>query len=281
MSIASMMGRGLASMPAPERAEWLLAFDFDDTLHHRHEQPAVSREFFARLRELRDERGALWGINTGRSLPYLIEGLLDCGAEFLPDFVITREREIWTPCALQGWQPLGDWNQRCESDHARLFAEEEEFLVGVRRFVETQTRARWISEVGDPAGVVAVHVDEIAALCAHVDGHAGRGVELGYQRNSIYLRFCHRDYHKGSALREVARSFGLGVAQTFAMGDGHNDLEMLQPAVAARLACPANAIPEVRDQVLAHGGFAAQRRFSHGALDALGWAFGSGDGPVC
>lgn len=273
MSGVQAMARGLATLPAPGEARWLLAFDFDDTLHHRHEQPAVAEEFFERLRVLRAEQGVLWGINTGRSLPYLIEGLLDCGADFLPDFVITREREIWTPCPQQGWRPLGDWNQRCEDDHARLFADAHEFLLDVRRFVETHTRARWVSEVGDPAGVVAVHVDEIAAVCAHVDGHAGRGAELGYQRNSIYLRFCHRDYHKGSALREVARSFGIDLAHTLAMGDGHNDLEMLDPSVAGWLACPANAIPEVRAQVVAHGGYAARQPYSRGALEALGWMF--------
>ncbi len=273
-STVSLAGGPVSCLPAVAAAQWLLAFDFDETLHDRHDQPTVGREFFAAVRRLREEHAAVWGINTGRSLEYLVEGLLETQACFLPDFVVAREREIWVPAADGGWQPLGDWNARCESEHGAMFEQSREFLMEMRGFVESQTSARWIEEVGDPAGVIATHVSEIEAICAHMEIHGHREPDLAYQRNTIYLRFCHRDYHKGSALLEVARSLQLGPRQTFAMGDGHNDMGMLCRSVAGMIACPANAIPEVRQRVSSQGGYVASASHSRGAVEALGWAFG-------
>ena len=33
--------------------------------------------------------------------------------------------------------------------------------------------------------------------------------DFSYQRNTIYLRFAHRDYHKGSTLGELCRVLGI------------------------------------------------------------------------
>ena len=48
-----------------------------------------------------------------------------------------------------------------------------------------------------------------------------------YQRNTIYLRFCHADYHKGAALAELSRLIEIPRENIFAAGDHHNDISML------------------------------------------------------
>jgi hydroxymethylpyrimidine pyrophosphatase-like HAD family hydrolase len=101
--------------------------------------------------------------------------------------------------------------------------------------------------------------------------------QLSWQRNSIYLRFGHRDFQKGSSLSEIAHLYGLPAARCFAMGDSHNDLEMLAPAHAGMTACPANAVPEVQAQVLSHGGFVAPGIHGAGAIEALQHFFHSGN----
>ena len=61
-----------------------------------------------------------------------------------------------------------------------------------------------------------------------------------YQRNTIYLRFCHADYHKGAALEELSRLTSIPHAAIFAAGDHHNDLSMLDGRYAALPACPTS-----------------------------------------
>ena len=100
-----------------------------------------------------------------------------------------------------------------------------------------------------------------------------RNSQLAWQRNSIYLRFGHQDFHKGSSLAEVARQYRLPAAQCFAMGDSHNDLEMLDPAHAGMAACPANSVAEIRAKVLSAGGLLTQASHGHGAIEALRYFF--------
>lgn len=99
---------------------------------------------------------------------------------------------------------------------------------------------------------------------------------LSWQRNSIYLRFSHRDYHKGSALSALAALHGLGPAACFAIGDSHNDLEMLDPQHAAMCACPANSVPEITAKVSREGGYLCQQSHAAAVLEALAAYFPGG-----
>jgi hypothetical protein len=90
------------------------------------------------------------------------------------------------------------------------------------------------------------------------------------------LRFGHRDYHKGSSLAEIARHYGLGATDCFAVGDSHNDFEMLDPRNAAKFACPGNAVAEVKAHVAKLGGYLAQRVYGDGAVEALEYYFPGG-----
>lgn len=256
-------------LPPVPQARLVLSFDFDGTLHHPAEDPPVSRSFFDIIERLHREHQAVWGINTGRGMPHMLEGFLESRFPFLPDWVVVREREIMLPNSDGRWLPLADWNRRCEKEHARLFRHARKLLKEIRREIEEHTGARWITEDGDPAGIIARTEEEMAWIAGRVAELARDEPLLGWQRNTIYLRFGHRRYQKGSSLAEVARHHGVASDHVFAAGDSHNDLDMLDTAVAAMLGCPANAVPEVRARVIAQGGHAASALHSAGVIEAL------------
>src|SRR5690606_30812601 len=122
------------------------------------------------------------------------------------------------------------WNRRCEKEIHRLFRKSKKLLSGIRHQIEEHTGAQWIEMDGEPAGIIARTEEEMEWIAGRVELLASADTSLGWQRNSIYLRFGHRDFQKGSCLAEVARRFSLGPAETFAIGDSHNDIEMLDPA---------------------------------------------------
>ena len=97
----------------------------------------------------------------------------------------------------------------------------------------------------------------------------GKHPQLDYQRNTVWLRFCHTDYHKGAALAELARLLEVPRENIFAAGDHHNDISMLDGKVAAMPSCPANAIPEVQEAVRNAGGYVAQKDHGAGVHEAL------------
>src|SRR5438477_690505 len=102
-----------------------------------------------------------------------------------------------------------------------------------------------------------------------IEGARGKEPKFNFQRNTIYLRFCHADYHKGAALAELARLIDIPREHIFAAGDHHNDISMLDGRFAALSACPGNAVPEVKEAVWQAGGYVADQDCGAGVYEAL------------
>lgn len=264
----------MRTLAPPASASAILSFDFDGTLHDPAATPPVPTEFFTAIRSLRERQGAVWGINTGRSMAQMTEGFLESRFPFLPDYVVAREREIYFPNAFGRWLPHEKWNKACEKEIHRLFKGAKKLLREIRGEVEESTGARWIEMSGEPAGIIARSEEEMEWITGRVAILAAEEPRLGWQRNSIYMRFGHRDYQKGSSLSEVARLYGSGADRCFAIGDSHNDLEMLDPAHAGMAACPANAVDDVRRKIADTGGYQCSAAHGSGAVEALEHFFG-------
>ena len=75
-------------------------------------------------------------------------------------------------------------------------------------------------------------------------------------------------------LRETAKQLGVERGGILAVGDNYNDLDMLDPEIAAHLGCPADAVPEVVDAVRAAGGIVGRQPGSAGAVEVIRQATG-------
>ncbi|MGI8889682.1 MAG: HAD family hydrolase [Chthoniobacterales bacterium] len=251
-------------MPSPIR---LISTDFDGTLVSHENDPVFDRDCMELIRELQLD-GAVWAINTGRSVGLLVEGLEDFAFPMQPDFILTNERDVFRSTE-RGWEPYGDWNERCAKTHAELYETASSVLAEVVDYVTRQTKARVIYEADEPAGLIAASEEEMDRLTDFIDQAKAGEPKFHYQRNTVYLRFCHADYHKGAALEELSRLTEIPHANIFAAGDHHNDLSMLDGRYAALPACPANAIAAVKETVRRAGGYVAQREFGVGVHEAL------------
>ena len=247
----------------------LLSTDFDGTIVSRVSEPALDRQCMELIREMQNG-GALWAINTGRSVDLLQSGLTDFEFPMRPDFILTSERDVFRPSENGGaWEAYGDWNDRCARDHRELFSSSQSVLGEVIEFVTQQTKARVIYEPEGPAGLIAASEEEMDRVTEFIEQARTKNPKFNYQRNTVYLRFCHADYHKGAALAELARLIDIPRENIFAAGDHHNDISMLDGKFAAMPSCPANAIPEVKDAVRKAGGYIAQREHGAGVYEAL------------
>ncbi|MEY2537875.1 MAG: hypothetical protein QOG67_1615 [Verrucomicrobiota bacterium] len=247
----------------------LLSTDFDGTLVCRTNSPILYAPCMELIGQLQRD-GAVWAINTGRSVDLLESGLVDFAFPFQPDFILTSERDVFRPGANgQRWEAFGEWNERCARDHQELFSASESVLAEVIDFVNQKTKARVIYEPGGPAGLIAASEEEMNRVTEFIDQARARQPKFHYQRNTVYLRFCHADYHKGAALAELGRLIDIPRENIFAAGDHHNDISMLDGRFAAMPACPANAIDEVKDAVRNAGGYVAQREQGAGVHEAL------------
>jgi HAD superfamily hydrolase (TIGR01484 family) len=247
----------------------LLSTDFDGTLVNHDARPAVAPELLDLLLELR-QQGAVWAVNTGRTVSHIAEGLTEFGFPFAPDFILTSERHVFRPGRDEHqWEAFGDWNARCDLAHDELFAGAREVFDEVIRFVAADNGVQVVYESGQPAGLVAPTEAEMERIAAFIDKAGTRHPHFNYQRNTRYLRFCHREYSKGAALGELGRLLNISREEIFAAGDHYNDIPMLDGRFARWAACPSNAAKSVKETVSAADGYVAQGAFSNGVAEAL------------
>ena len=247
----------------------LLSVDFDGTLVSRAGEPVLDAQCMGLIRELQ-EAGAIWAINTGRSVDLLESGLTDFSFPIRPDFILTTERDVFRPGQNgSNWEAFGDWNDRCAREHRELFSSASSVLAEVVDFVNQRTEARVLYNEDHPEGLIANSEEEMDLVTEFIEQARARHPKLDYQRNTVYLRFCHADYHKGAALAELARLIEVARENIFAAGDHHNDISMLDGKFAAMPSCPANAIAEVKTAVRAADGYVAESAHGAGVYEAL------------
>ena len=126
----------------------------------------------------------------------------------IPDpsrFYPNQRRDLFRPFSNGGkWKPFGNWNDRC-AQAMRSFQFRPIRPDRDHRFREPQDQSRVISIRAAAEGVVATSEEEMDRITEFVEQVRTRQPEFNYQRNTIYLRFCHADYHKGAALAELSR----------------------------------------------------------------------------
>lgn len=245
----------------------LLSLDFDGTLVRNWASPHYPEELIKILHELR-ESGVSIAFNTGRTIRLVDEALEVTGFPVRPDFALTSEREVfrWNGSS---WEDFGGWNVRCREEHDTLFANCQDLLQQIEQYLESTTAAQLHFDENRFSGVVSTTMEEMDEICRFVETKRFGFADFAYQRNSIYLRFCHSAYHKGAALAELQRLTGISSEETFAAGDNLNDLPMLNLAFARFLACPSNSLEDVKEAVKKQGGYVASQDSGLGVYEAL------------
>lgn len=247
----------------------LISTDFDGTLVAHHSDPVLDLGCMQLIQELQ-KAGAIWAINTGRSMQLLQSGLTDFRFPVHPDFILTSERDVFRPASNgTNWEPYGEWNKRVARDHAELYASAAPVFAEVLDYVQNHTRARVLHETYGPEGLIAQDEEEMKRIISFIEEARTKHPKFHYQHNTVFLRFCHVDYHKGAALAELSRLIDIPREETFAAGDHFNDISMLDGRYAQFPACPGNAIPEVKQTVRDAGGYVAENACGAGVHEAL------------
>jgi len=244
----------------------LLCTDFDGTIAEGDSKP-ISSVFFDRLSEWRARGPLYWVINTGRTFESLQQELIRRKAPIWPDWVVAVEREIWLVRERRGvgWF---EWNRKCELLHTQLFESVQPIWKLIEDYISRHTQAKLVEDAGSPLGIIASCEEEADEISAYITPLLLDWPMLVAVRNSIYFRFSHKFYHKGACLEAIANGMGVLPLQIMAVGDHMNDLPMLERRYAHHLACPANAVDEVKKQIQAQGGHVSSANVAEGTVEA-------------
>jgi hypothetical protein len=76
-------------------------------------------------------------------------------------------------------------------------------------------------------------------------------------------------FTKGLSMTELAQKLEIPPSRILVIGNGHNDMSMMNSSLAKHAACPANADPEVIDAVHKMGGHIASAPTLGGVIEIL------------
>ena len=74
---------------------------------------------------------------------------------------------------------------------------------------------------------------------------------------------------KGDALNELSRKYNFSLHQTLAIGDGDNDLSMLNGSSAKMIACVGNACSKLKEVVKQAGGYQEEGNDVKGVVESI------------
>jgi HAD superfamily hydrolase (TIGR01484 family) len=246
----------------------LLSTDFDGTLIGHEPDARTAASLAEALSGLR-AAGAVWAVNTGRQLWFALEGLEHAHLPHDPDYVLTSEKDIFRRVGEGDWEAFGDWNARTEERTADLFGRAGHVLDAIGDMVATEDGLEILYENGRIAGLMTSDAATMDVVAARIVEVAADVPEFSFNRNDVWMRFAHREIHKGSSLAELARLLGIPREEVLAIGDHHNDIPMLDGTAAGMVACPANAVDKVKRLVLEQGGYVSPQSWGEGVADAI------------
>jgi HAD superfamily hydrolase (TIGR01484 family) len=245
----------------------LISTDFDGTFFAEFENPPVPPGLQELIGTLQS-KGVSWVINTGRDMSNLMESLGRARLSIHPDYLVLVEREIYIREGAR-YVSVEEWNRQCHQAHEILFTRIRPDIAGLISWVNDRFKATVYADPFSPFCLIADSNPDADQIVAYLEGYCRKYPGLTLVRNDVYARFSHHGFSKGTALSEIARRLQLTTDQVLAAGDHYNDLPMLCRSRAACLVAPANAIPEVREQVQREEGYVSNELCGYGVLDGL------------
>ncbi len=215
---------------------------------------AVARQLNAAVR-----RRAAWCPNSGRHADNQYGMIQACRAlEALPFAILAGERYIFdvhpTTGTLRQRQPYNrvakekarELNPRVKAVLAPHLAEIEADFAVAEYLSAAEFVGWWLGKSASPVAFA----DLIRTLVAPLG-------DAQVLRNGQWVMVLHADFGKGVALADAARELGVPRERILAVGDQHNDVDMLDGRAAALVGCPADADAEVQAVVERAGGWIA------------------------
>lgn len=254
-------------MPATIR---LLATDLDGTLIGSANELPLYLTFNDRVDNLRASFNAKWVACTGRTFRSFWEFFMPMRKYgVVPDFVIIRHAFIFRLTPL-GYVPHLAWNI---ATVFRIWRETQATSEAIKAWHTTVVGgAIGVRTIARTSSRLAVRFDSEEAAAVAEDmlrlrQREHRHMQIIRSKNEVEARLVPAT--KGTAVAELANRLGLGREEVLAIGNGHNDLSMLDGTAAAMIGCPNNSVHEVMTQVSAYGGHVASQRSLSGVIEII------------
>ena len=187
----------------------------------------------------------------------------------IPDFVIIRHAFIFRLTRL-GYIPHLAWNL---ATLFRIWKETRETSSAIQAWHATVVGgAIGVRTIAKSSNRLAVRFDSPEAAQVAQDMLILRQVkhrhmQIMRHKTDVEVRLVPAT--KGTAVAELATRLGVPREEILAIGNGHNDLSMLDGSVAGMVGCPSNSVFDVMALVKSREGHVAEQRSLAGVIEIM------------
>lgn len=244
----------------------LIVMDFDGTCAAYEPQMTVAPIIQDLLRAAL-ALGIDWCLNSDRSYQQQRKIADHLPDNLRPKALLCRQREChWRENG--GYIPATDWNARTAKLHRDLWQYFSEYFPAWRE--EIHSAFNVLEEyVDDEAYAFRVDPSEIEGVRDAIARQLAPWPEARVSGNHDWAFVIHESFSKRSLVEEAAKRWDLSPRSILAIGDGINDLTMLDGAFPRHVGCPADACDEVLNAVRSAGGMVANADHAHGTAEIL------------
>ena len=249
----------------------ILATDLDGTLIGGTGDFSLYDNFRSRLEAMQAADGTVWVVCTGRSLrsfQHLFSPMKIMG--FMPDYVIVNHAYIYRRTKSGRYRPHHSWNLMIR------------YHIWSSRLHIKDALSSWYDMVTDTVDNVTTVYHRHNRLCMRFDTEAdAEAVAKILKKKSRWFRYLKVfqfsqevdvrmvPFTKGMSLQELSGRLGVTGSEVLAIGNGHNDISMLDRSFAEMTGCPANAETDVIAVVSKSGGHISEHKGLAGVIDVI------------
>jgi hydroxymethylpyrimidine pyrophosphatase-like HAD family hydrolase len=250
-----------------QQNRFLIALDLDGTsvsYAPRLEMDADLMQYLASVRDM----GIVWIMNSDRYTDTMADIASLLPEEMKPKALLSCQRFIHLHNGDESYMPVQEWNLRQIKRHKLLWDKVSIFFPQWRSQVELQFPIL-DCVVNDMVFAYRVSSDQTPALRRVMKQFVATWPDAQISGNQEWTFILHAAFSKAKVLKKCAELLGFEADRIIAIGDGINDITMLNGSVTKFVGCPANASPEVIQAVRHAGGIVSDAQEAEGTLDIL------------
>jgi len=247
----------------------LIVADLDGTLLGHRSERQDYEALLTKLDQITDA-GTLWVVNTGRSISSfrrVFGPLIELGV--VPNHVIVEHAYVFS-VTKWGYLPHFIWNTRT---YFTVMLAKFRTLMMIRRLTKViKTKFRRVR---------CRHLGRYRMAYRFIDDASVKKAykllrELASPNRNIFVSEHIREilvsavpFTKGLAVDHLANHLGIRRENILCIGDGQNDISMLDGTSASMTACPSNATVEVMRTVQKSGGHISRKPALAGTIESI------------
>ncbi len=245
----------------------LIALDLDGTSVRYEPCLEMEPDLIAYLRSVRGS-GVRWVINSDRYTETLIEIANKLAFIDRPVAILSLQRFMSLLNGSKVYEPCDEWNSVQINKHDLLWKQIRPFFDKWKDKVEKKFNIV-DSVINDIVFAYMVPTENIEELRQMMKDFLDPFPDAKVSGNHDWSFMLHSSFSKAAVLSDLAKRLGVKKENIIAIGDGLNDISMLNGSVTKRVGCPANASEEVVAAVKKTGGIISSKESAAGTLEII------------